>query len=61
VGVPGEQEVELRIVEAVKDVPRCAGPDLVTYALKEGEVGSLPKKAAEILAGRGLIRILPDE
>lgn len=60
-GGTGEQEVELRVVQALKAVPLFAGPDLVTYELSEGEVGSLPVKAAEILEQRGLVRILEAE
>jgi DNA replication initiation complex subunit (GINS family) len=57
-GGAGEQEVELRVVQALKEVPLFAGPDLITYELKEGEVGSIPVKAASILEQRGLVRIL---
>lgn len=59
VGASGEQEMELRLVEALKPVPIFAGPDLVTYELGEGEVGNLPARAAELLERRGVVRLLP--
>lgn len=61
VGGAGGQEVELRLVEALRDVPLFAGPDLATYELGKGEVGNLPAKAALILEQRGLVRVLPQE
>lgn len=59
VGAPGGQEMELRLVEALKPVPIFAGPDLVTYELGAGEVGNLPARAAELLERRGVVRLLP--
>ncbi len=59
VGASGGQEMELRLVEALKPVPIFAGPDLVTYELGEGEVGNLPARAAELLERRGVVRLLP--
>ncbi len=58
-GAAGEHEVALRIVQALADVPRFAGPDLTTYELAKDEIGNLPVRAAEVLAGKGLVRILP--
>lgn len=59
-GSPRQEEVELRLVEALEDVPLFAGPDLVDYRMSKGEVGNLPRRAAEILAQQGRVRILPE-
>lgn len=61
VGGVGGQTVELRLVEAVEGVPLFTGPDLVDYRMEKGEVGNLPRRAAEILAQQGRVRMLPDE
>ncbi len=58
-GAPREHEVELRVVEALGDVPKFAGPDLMHYELAKGEIGNLPARAAELLEKRGVVRILP--
>ena len=59
VGAAGEHEVELRLVQALNDVPRFAGPDLTHYELASGEIGNLPARAAELLERRGVVRVLP--
>lgn len=59
VGGAGEHEVELRLVQALNDVPRFAGPDLTHYELASGEIGNLPARAAELLERRGVVRVLP--
>ncbi|MBW3581923.1 MAG: hypothetical protein KY455_02385 [Euryarchaeota archaeon] len=60
VGSARQEEVELRLVEALEDVPLFAGPDLVDYRMSKGEIGNLPRRAAEILAQQGRVRILPE-
>lgn len=58
-GGDGQQEVELRLVQALGDVPRFAGPDLTHYELEKGEIGNLPARAADLLERRGVVRVLP--
>ncbi len=61
VGASGGKEMELRLVQALKAVPLFAGPDLVTYELGAGEIGTLPSKAAQLLEQRGIVRVLPGD
>lgn len=48
----------LRLVQALADVPLFTGIDLVDYELAKGEIGNLPRNAADSLATRGVVRIL---
>lgn len=59
VGTSGGDEVALRLVQALADVPLFAGLDLVEYELAKGEIGNLPTNAAEALSKRGIVRLLP--
>lgn len=57
---PAPETVPLVLVRALEDVPTFVAPDdELSYEFKRGEIGSLPRKAAELLAKRRKVALLP--